>query len=197
MTSRPSPYGSGNSRRAHTRGRQGRHDAGQRPSDEVFPAVRLPNRNVLMITDLRALQHLANPAHPDARRCRMLAPRYYSSCNPGELESLFTHSCLVVASQLHQRTMAECLASIADYLRDTFLLDIDHRTLELRMSDEDGDVFQVAPGTNLLEVLDSERRYWRRRQEGSFALRPIPEDTEYPFIARFSCHPFDPQVILH
>ena len=110
-----------------------------------------------MIIDLHELHHLADPSHPYAHYYRMLPPRYYSSCGLIEREAIFTCSCLIPPPELPYHNVGMSLGSVTDYIRATFLLDIDASTLELRFSDLDGDIFQVTRQTNILELLDKER----------------------------------------
>ena len=149
-----------------------------------------------MITDLHELQHLADPSNRHAHYYRMLAPRYYTSCGALERESLFSHSSLILASEVPHQTMDMAISSIVEYLLHTFLVEVDPSSIELRFADLDGDVFQVSRTTNLIDLLDGECPMWRSSQPDFFGNTPIPSDIDFPFVARFSCHPFDPRVIL-
>ena len=82
------------------------------------------------------------------------------------------------------------------HLLITFRTPIDPGSIELRFSDITGDVFQVPRDRTILELLEEDRPMWRTHQPEFFANIPIPEDIDYPFIARFSCHVYDPRVIL-
>ena len=73
-----------------------------------------------MITDLRELQNLADPSNRHSHYYRMLAPRYYTSCGALERERLFTHSSLILASEVPYQTMDMTIASTVEYILNTF-----------------------------------------------------------------------------
>ena len=88
------------------------------------------------------------------------------------------------------------IASLVEYILNTFLVEVDPAAIELRFADRDGDVFQVPRTMNLIDLLDREYPLWRSSQQGFFRTEPIPVDIDFPFMARFSCHIYDPRVIL-
>ena len=149
-----------------------------------------------MISDLHELQEFANPPQPDHQANRMLAPRYYTSCSSIEREALYTFTTLIPFSALAHISIDDCLRWIADYLLITFRTPIGPDGIELRFSDITGDVFQVPRERTILELLEEDRPMWRTHQPGFFTSTPLPDDIDYPFIARFSCHVRDPRVIL-
>ena len=198
MPPRPSPYARGNTRSPPRR--PGHNDRRYRnipaPSRPKQATDTPPLRNVLMITDLHELQYLAEPPQANRQAYRMLAPRYYTSCSGIEREALYTHTTLIPFSDLTHISIDNCLQWIADHLLITFRTPIDPGSIELRFSDITGDVFQVPRDRTILELLEEDRPMWRTHQPGFFASTPLPDDIDYPFIARFSCHVHDPRVIL-
>ena len=126
----------------------------------------------------------------------MLTPRYYTPCSALELEALFTHSSLILATEVPYQTIEMMIASLVEYILNTFLVEVDPAAIELRFADRDGDVFQVPRTMNLIDLLDREYPLWRSSQQGFFRTEPIPVDIDFPFMARFSCHIYDPRVIL-
>ena len=126
----------------------------------------------------------------------MLTPRYYTPCSALELEALFTHSSLICAADVPSQTIYMMIASIVEHILNTFLVEVDPAAIELRFADRDGDVFQVPRAMNLIDLLDREYPSWRSTQQGFFRTEPIPANLDFPFIARFSCHIYDPRVIL-
>ena len=194
MPSRHSPYPTGNTRPSSHR--RGQSERSPQTTSDTRRSATPPSRNVLLITDLHELQHLADLSNVNAYYHRMLAPRYYTSCGGLERECLYTHITLVPFSELSSITIDNCLTVITNHLLATFMINIDPGTLELRFSDITGDVFQVPRDRTLLDLLEEDRPMWRTHQPEFFANIPIPEDIDYPFIARFSCHVRDPRVIL-
>ena len=88
------------------------------------------------------------------------------------------------------------IGSIVEHILNTFVIEVDPAAIELRFTDRDGDVFQVLRTMHLIDLLDREFPTWCSNQQGFFRTEPIPADIDFPFIARFSCHMYDPSVIL-
>ena len=86
----------------------------------------------------------------------MLTPRYYTPCSALELEALFTHSSLILATEVPYQTIEMMIASLVEYILNTFLVEVDPAAIELRFADRDGDVFQVPRTMTLIDLLDRE-----------------------------------------
>ena len=195
MSVRTGPYDRRPGRNTHQR-----RDPPQ-PSRSPPPSILAPpnstmNRNILVIVDFTDLAHLAHPSRNHAHYFRMLHPRYYDPCSAFESEALYTYCSLLLARDVHAHTISMLIGSLVEHILNTFLVEVDPATIELRFTDRDGDVFQVPRNLHLLELLASEFPMWRSTQQGVFRNEPIGPDIDYPFIARFSCHVSEPGVIL-
>ena len=162
----------------------------------MAPPNSTTNRNILVIVDFAELAHLAHPSRNHAHYFRMLHPSYYDPCSSFESEALYTHCHLVLARDAHAHTISMLIGSLVEHILNTFMVEVDPATIELRFTDRDGDVFQVPRTLHLLELLASEFPMWRSSQQGFIRNEPICADIDYPFIARFSCHVSEPGVIL-
>ena len=154
------------------------------------------NRNILVITDFTELARLAHPSRSNSHYFRMLNQRYYDPCSAFELAAPFTHCSLLLARDVHAQTISMLIGSLVEHILNTFVVEVDPATLELRFTDLDGDVFQVSRTMHLIDLLDTEFPMWRSSQQGFFRNEPIPADIDFPFIARFSCHAYDSSIVL-
>ena len=113
-----------------------------------------------------------------------------------ETESLYTHTQLVLARDVHTYTISMLMTGLVAHILTKFHVEIDPATIELRFNDSDGETFTVNRTLSLVGVLDMDFPDWRCVQQGNFRPEPIQADIDYPFVARFHCHVAQPGVTL-